>query len=243
MARRRFFVDGVHSGLAELTGDNAHHLTRVLRVEVGQQYEISDNHRVYLSEVETARKERVVFRIVEEIPGKLPPISLTLVVSLIKFERLELILEKATELGAERILPVIAARSEKGLDRAAVKRIDRWRKIVLEASQQSRRTRLPVLENPAALRHALALNAGHRYMLEEISGGQPLLAALPARLTAEAALLVGPEGGWTDPEREQATAAGWIPVSLGPQILRTETAAIAAMGVIMCKAAQDSTSV
>jgi len=240
MARRRFFVESVHSGMAELTGEQALHLTRVLRVEVGQRYEISDNQRVYLSEVDTARKERVLFRIIEEIPAVFPVVSVVLLVSLIKFERLELILEKATELGVERIVPVVASRSEKGLDRAAAKRMERWSKIVLEASQQSRRARLPELERPLMLREAFACEAGHRYLLEENANGQPLLSALPDTVSAGVALLIGPEGGWTDAEREQAAVRGWVPVSLGPQILRTETAAIAAIAVIMCKAQQIS---
>ncbi|MCW5982173.1 MAG: 16S rRNA (uracil(1498)-N(3))-methyltransferase [Bryobacteraceae bacterium] len=232
MARRRFFVENIHHGLAELTGEQAHHLTRVLRVVPGQTYEISDNRRVYLSRVEEARKERVVFRVGEELPENSPLISVSLLVSLIKFERLELIFEKATELGVERIAPVIAARSEKGLDRAAGKRMERWRRVVLEASQQSRRAKLPELAPPARFRDAIGADAPRKYRLEESAGAPALAGNLHG--TSPAALLVGPEGGWTDAEREQAEEAGWTAVSLGPQILRTETAAIAAIALIVC---------
>lgn len=234
MARRRFFVENIHSGFAELGGEQAHHLTRVLRVEAGQQYEISDNQRVYLSEVDTARKDRVVFRILTEIPLGPRPAPLILLVSLIKFERLELIFEKATELGADRIVPVMASRSEKGLDRAAVKRMDRWRKIVLEASQQSRRDRLPDLAAPVRFAKALTVDASLRLLLDENPGAPPLFSNLVNGASERPALLIGPEGGWTDRERENAIGAGWIPVSLGPQILRTETAAIAATALILC---------
>lgn len=233
MARRRFFVEEVRSQLAALTGEQAEHAARVLRVEAGQKYEISDNEHVFLAEVTSARKNQVVFQVIEEIPAALPPLRLNLFIALIKFDRLELVIEKATELGVERIVPVLARRSEKGLEKAAGKRLQRWRKIALEASQQSRRARLPDVAEPLKFRDAISSAGGHRLLLDE--GDAPaLLASLsgsPARETA--ALLIGPEGGWTDDEREQAVAAGWTPVSLGPQILRAETAAIAATAVLM----------
>ena len=111
MARRRFFVDQVRKGQAEITGDNAHHLTRVLRVEVGQKFEITDNQRAWLASVETARKDLVRFDVIEEIPAGPELPSLTLYLSLIKFERFEWAVEKATELGVTRVVPVEANRS------------------------------------------------------------------------------------------------------------------------------------
>src|SRR4051794_10543291 len=129
MARRRFFVNEVRNGRAELTGDDARHLTRVLRVEPGQSYEISDNRRAYLAEVETARKEHVVFRVSETLQAEPPQVSVSVLAALIKFEHFELLVEKATELGAAEIVPVQTARSEHGLERAALKRIERWRRI------------------------------------------------------------------------------------------------------------------
>src|ERR1700761_2697967 len=115
MARRRFFVDQVRKGQAEITGDSAHHLTRVLRIEAGQKFEITDNERAWLASVETARKDLVRFQIIEELPTgpELPTISLYL--ALIKFERFEWAVEKATELGVTRIVPIEANRSEQGL--------------------------------------------------------------------------------------------------------------------------------
>ena len=143
MARRRFFVDTIRRGHAEISGDDAHHLTRVLRVEAGQKFEISDNQNVYLAEVESARKDLVSFTVFEQIDSPPRTIETTLLASLIKFERFEWMLEKATELGVDRVIPVEAERSEKGLEQAAGKRIARWNRIVREASEQSRRARLP----------------------------------------------------------------------------------------------------
>ena len=232
--RRRFFVDEVRSGRAELSGDDARHLTRVLRVEAGQKYEISDNRNVYLAEVETARKEHVAFRTLEKLPVPAETVRLVLCAALIKFDHFEWMIEKATELGVSEIVPVETIRSERGLERAAHKRVERWRRIALEASQQSRRAFLPEVAEPEPLRDALAREATYRFALDENPATRPLNAALPAvRHTQDiVALLIGPEGGWTDDERSQFTAAGWSPVSLGPLILRAETAALAALAIV-----------
>ena len=233
MARRRFFVDEVRDGSASLAGEDARHLGQVLRAEPGQVCELSDNRSVYLAEIETVRKDAVRFRILEELPVEEPPLRIALFLALIKFERFEWAVEKATELGTDAIVPVETARSEKGLERAAVKRMERWRRIARESSQQSRRVRLPEIGAPVTLAQALSAPSGLRYFLDE-NGGAPLLAALPEQRTAgdEVRLLVGPEGGWTDPERDCACQAGWTRVWLGPAILRAETAAVAAMAVL-----------
>src|SRR5437016_1608709 len=99
MARRRFFVGEIRNGRAELTGDDARHLTKVLRVEAGQQYEISDNRRAYLAEVERATKEHVVFHVGEALDPEPDEVRVTLLAALIKFDHYELLVEKATELG------------------------------------------------------------------------------------------------------------------------------------------------
>lgn len=240
MARRRFFVDAVRNGKAELAGDAASHLIRVLRVEAGQQFEISDNDSLYLAEISAIGSGRVSFRMLETLASEETPLRISLAPALIKFERFELLLEKATELGVESIIPVNTERSEKGLFRAAQKRIDRWRKIARESSQQSRRFRLLDIRPPQQLPAFLAERpetAVLRYFLEERRQAKPLLRALPDRgkrsAADEVSLLVGPEGGWTDEERGQFTAAGWIPVSLGPHILRAETAALAAVAILV----------
>src|SRR5260370_32336888 len=155
MARRRFFVDAVHSGHAQIMGEEAHHLSRVLRVEPGQKFEISDNENVYLAEVESARKDLVSFAIVEQIAAAGPVVRTALLASLIKFEHFEWMIEKATELGIDRVIPVEAARSEKGLEAAAQKRLHRWKRIAREASEQSRRGPVPVIESPVSLADAL----------------------------------------------------------------------------------------
>lgn len=234
MARRRFFVDSLRNGLAELRGDEARHLTRVLRVEAGQKFEISDNRAAYLAEVAEARGERVVFRVTEALEEPETPLRVTLAAALVKFDRFEWMVEKATELGVERIVPFEAARTEKGLFEASRKRVERWRRIAREASQQSRRTRMPEIADSVKFEGAIQEGGGGwRFLLDE-EGSRPLLRAVPEERSAKdsAAVLLGPEGGWTDAEREAARNAAWVPVTLGPQILRAETAASAALAIL-----------
>jgi 16S rRNA (uracil1498-N3)-methyltransferase len=232
--RRRFFVDEVRSGRAELSGDEARHLTRVLRVEAGQRYEISDNRNVYLAEIETARKEHISFRTLEKLASPAPTVRLILCAALIKFDHFEWMIEKATELGVSEIVPVETIRSERGLERAAHKRVERWRRIALEASQQSRRAFLPEVSEPESLKETFARQATHKFAFDENPAARSLSAALPAVRDPQdtIALLIGPEGGWTDDERAQFAAAAWSPVSLGPLILRAETAALAALAIV-----------
>jgi len=233
LARRRFFVDAVRGGMAELAGDDARHLTRVLRVEPGQRYEISDGRTAWLAEITEARGPRVVFRVIEPVDTAELAVRITLYAALIKFDRLEWMIEKTTELGVERIQPVETARSEKGLLQASAKRAERWVRIAREAAEQSRRLRAPEILPAVRLEACLAAGGNARYRLEE-DAAPPLarLLGVAPEAGSEVHLLVGPEGGWTGEEREWATRAGWLPASLGPRVLRAETAAIAAVAVV-----------
>jgi 16S rRNA (uracil1498-N3)-methyltransferase len=232
LARRRFFVDEISGDRAELTGDDARHLARVLRAEAGQRYEISDNYRAYLAEISAIAAHRVTFRILDPIPEEAPCLEIFLFAALIKFDRFEWLIEKATELGVARIFPVIAERSEKGLDLGAAKRIERWKKIAREASQQARRVRMPEITLPETFEAAVRRTLPHRYFLDEQAGLDSLARARQTEALSIAAILTGPEGGWTDRERALAGREGWKPVSLGPRILRAETAAIAAIAIL-----------
>ena len=232
MARRRFFVDQVRKGQAEITGDGAHHLTRVLRVEVGQKFEITDNQRAWLASVETARKDLVRFHVIEELAATPELPRLTLYLALVKFERFEWAVEKATELGVTRIVPVEANRSEHGLFAGAHKRAERWKRIARESSEQSRRIRVPEVGDPTRLPEALKDTSTHRCWLDEQPGAEPLYSAFTFHPEDSAAVLIGPEGGWIDAERREFSDTGWTAASLGPSILRAETAVCAALGVL-----------
>lgn len=231
MARRLFYVDEIRADSAYLRGETAQHLRKVLRAERGQFYEVSDGLSLWLAEIADFGKDLVEFRLIEPLQALPPRVAVHLFPALIKFDHFEWILEKATELGVARITPVYSLRVEKGLDQAAQKRTERWRRILLEAGQQSRRLAPPQLDEPLKLKDALLAESPLRLWLEEQRGAAPILQSLPASFS-EAALLCGPEGGWDDREREAAREAGWTPVSLGSHILRAETAAISALAVL-----------
>lgn len=232
--RRRFFVDQFIGGRAVLGGNSAHHLARVLRAEPGQLYELSDGSHVWLARIEDVKDDRVEFCLVENLAAKEQALQTTLLLSVVKFDAFEFALEKATELGVRAIIPVAAARSEKALLAAAPKRAERWKKILLEASQQSRRLRIPEL---AALTKPDAAFLSNSIGLRVLFSERPEALSLRSILEGQESACVvtaalGPEGGWTDAEFESARKRGFCEASLGRLILRTETAAIAALASV-----------
>jgi 16S rRNA (uracil1498-N3)-methyltransferase len=232
--RRRFFVEQFDGGHAVIEGDSAHHLGRVLRAEQGQVYELSDGKRVWLARVEEVQRDRIGFSLVEEVLVEQPSLQTTLLLSIVKFDAFELALEKATELGVCAIVPLAAARSEKALLTAAPKRAERWKKILLEAAQQSRRLRIPVLVPFAKPDAAFsACSESQKILLSERPDAPSLRNILDGSgaksPTVVAALAIGPEGGWTAAEFECARHHGFREASLGHLILRTETAVITAL--------------
>lgn len=231
--RRRFFVEAFDADRAVLTGEAAHHLGRVLRAEPGQLYELSDGTAVRLGKVEFSGRDRVEFSLLEPISVRISSLNKTLLLAVVKFDAFEWAIEKATELGVDRIVPLAAARSEPGLLVAAGKRAERWKKIAFEASQQSRRVRLPVIENvmqPPAAFHAEG--ASLKIMLSERGDAHLLREVLEGQTADHVALAIGPEGGWTDQEFLAAGEAGYREASLGDLILRTETAVTACLGAV-----------
>lgn len=216
--------------------DTAHHIGHVLRAQKDQLYELSDGATAWLGRIETVSRNRVEFTLVEQLPAAAPAAEITLLLSIVKFDAFEWALEKATELGVSKIVPLAAARSEKGLVTATAKRAERWRKILLESSQQSRRLRVPELAAPAKPMDVFAAHhEGFRVMLSERPDAphiRALLVSAAASKPSAAAVAIGPEGGWTDEEIASARAGGFREASLGPLILRTETAVISALSVL-----------
>jgi 16S rRNA (uracil1498-N3)-methyltransferase len=159
----------------------------------------------------------------------------------VKFDAFEWALEKATELGVARVVPVAAGRSEKGLLAAAVKRAERWKKILLESSQQSRRVQVPQLEPRVTAEEAFALHdeKALRILLSEAQDAKPLRSLLAGAQASSVTLAIGPEGGWTDAEFAAARAAQFQEASLGKLILRTETAVAAALASLNFALASD----
>ena len=239
MTRRRWIADTFTENTASLTGAQALHLARVLRAAPGQIYDVVANGFLHRAEVVRVSEAEVVFALHEELEAD-AALPVHLLMAVFKFDHLEWGIEKTTELGAARITPVLARRTEKHLAQAALKRAERWRRIVLEASKQSRRTDVPLIDDPQTLGSALALvSASRKFLLAETEQENTLAAALKHDVGEGAsenrlALAIGPEGGWTAEEMQLFREDGWQPVTLGPRILRAETAAIA--GLAICSA-------
>lgn len=226
-----------------MEGEAAHHLGRVLRAEAGQLYELSDGTSAWVARIESVARDRIEFALVERLPATQNAVKVTLLLAIVKFEAFEWALEKATELGVSAIVPLAAARSEKALVFAAGKRSERWRKILLEASQQSRRLSVPQLATVAKPVEAFSAHKDDFcLMLSERAEAPPMRAVLKqanvgagasaSALQRAATLAIGPEGGWTDEELASARGSGFREASLGQLILRTETAVVSALSVL-----------
>jgi len=233
MTRRRWIADRVEGDRAYPLGPNAAHLFRVLRVKVGQSFDVVADGVPRWGEVIAASHEQVEFQLGAVVASEaLPQIAVYL--SIFKFDRMEWALEKLTELGVMRIVPMMAQRTEQHLAKAAPKRVERWRKLAREASQQSRRIAPPEIADPLTLKKALAEEHGHRTVLSETEERNSLK-SLIASGTPPLALAFGPEGGWSENELLLFNDHAWQAASLGRTILRAETAAIAAVAVTMAE--------
>jgi 16S rRNA (uracil1498-N3)-methyltransferase len=243
MTRRRWIADIWTTTTASLTGDQAAHLARVLRAEPGQIFDVVAGGFLHRAEIITANETRVDFILHEQLESD-AALPLHLLLAIFKFDHMEWAIEKATELGIARITPILARRTEKHLAQAALKRAERWRRIALEASKQSRRTTIPEIAAPAPLKQALEQEKSTtRILLSETEQSTTLTTALesslrptgyePVALTPQIthAIAIGPEGGWTTEEMTLFTQHQWQAVTLGPRILRAETAAIAAIAI------------
>lgn len=221
-----------------MRGETAEHLGRVLRAEPGQLYELSDGERVWLGRVESVGllkrgENRVEFSLLEPIAVQEPALRLQLLIALVKFERFEWCLEKATELGVNEITPLIAVRTDKALVSAAGKRHARWARILVESAQQSRRLRPPKLAQAATVAGAYAAcNAECKLLLSERSAAPAIHEVLLDARASSAAVSIGPEGGWTEGELGLARAGGFKEASLGQLVLRTETAVLASLAIL-----------
>jgi 16S rRNA (uracil1498-N3)-methyltransferase len=233
MTRRRWIADRVEGDRAFLLGPNANHLFRVLRVKIGQEFDVAADGVLRSAKVVFASHDQVEFELGAEVESAALP-QVTVYLSIFKFDRLEWALEKLTELGVSHVVPMIAQRTEEHLAKAAAKRVERWRKIAREASQQARRIAPPGIAEPLALKNAIAQEQGSRIVLSEAEETVSLKAAL-REYKPPLALAFGPEGGWSETELELFNVSGWRPASMGHTILRAETASIAAVAVAMAE--------
>jgi 16S rRNA (uracil1498-N3)-methyltransferase len=232
MTRRRWIADEVSGDRAALVGEHAGHLVRVLRARVGEDFDIATGVVVRRGRITSVADDRVEFELSEEVSAA-GLSEITLILAIFKFDRMEWAIEKCTELGVSRIVPVIAQRTDSHLAAASAKRVERWQRIARQASEQSRRAAPPEIAAPIKVAGAMNLQAALRIVLAE-SEDRTLLRDVvkPQAANDGIALAVGPEGGWTEDELQSFQQAGWISASLGNTILRAETAAMAAMAIV-----------
>ena len=231
MTRRRWIADEFTITTAALTGTHADHLTRVLRARTGQEFDIATGDSIRRGRITSITNDRVEFELGEELPAA-SIAHITLLIAIFKFDRLEWAIEKCTELGVAKIIPVIARRTDAHLAAASAKRLDRWRRLALQASEQSRRAAPPEIMEPVKFSKAILQSATPRIVLNEEEQKTSLREILDVHPSAaEIILAIGPEGGWTEDELDQFQKSGWLSATLGPTILRAETAAIAATAI------------
>ncbi|MFN2454670.1 MAG: 16S rRNA (uracil(1498)-N(3))-methyltransferase [Pyrinomonadaceae bacterium] len=242
MTRRRFFAPpgAFAEDAVTLAPEEARHLRDVLRLEAGDEAFVFDGegreYRCTIREIGRGRDATAVLEVRESVAAASneSPLQLTLGLALLKGEKFDLVVQKATELGVMRIMPVVTTRSDVRLRDAAdaQRRRARWQRVALEAAKQSGRARVPQIDEPITFEKLMeSLSASDetpRVMFAERAGGKLSDAVAEWRSGKSVGLvaLVGAEGGWTDEEIARASQAGWRVVTLGGRILRAETAAI-----------------
>jgi len=234
LADRFYCPDAPVDGRATLAGDEARHLIRVRRVAVGERVEVFDGRgSALIVEVAALGRDRVELAVLGPAPSRSSPaLALTLASAVPKGDRFDWLVEKATELGVARLIPLVTGRST--VDPRSAK-LDRLRRVIVEASKQSRRDRLMDLDPPTPWPTVLAgFGAGCRLVAHP--GGRPIAGPGPIPAGGPAILAIGPEGGFTEDEVDRARAMGWSAVGLGPTVLRVETAALAGCSTLLALA-------
>lgn len=235
MTRRRFFAPPSAFNFSKqtvtLTADEARHLREVLRLKPGDQVSVFDGAgKEFRAHVAQARRELAELELVEEIEPARPesPLQITLAVALLKGEKFDLVVQKSTELGVTKIVPLITRFADIKLrdNTDASKRVARWQRIALEAAKQSGRAVVPQIERVSPF--ASVLSPSNPCLMFSEREGRGLTRIDTNIVTA----IIGSEGGWSDEELEEARAAGAQIITLGGRILRAETAAITAASLL-----------
>jgi 16S rRNA (uracil1498-N3)-methyltransferase len=224
MRNRFYYPAAMRSGdSVELGGEEFHHAVRVHRSRAGEEVELFDGRgKGFVGRIDTIGKTSARIEILDPAPSRELTLELTLCLALIQPDKFELVLQKGTELGVHRFVPLITDRAEVRPERLNPKR-ERWEKLVLEAAKQSGRASLPALDGPQTFASAV-----HRDSLRIVFDAEAEPTPLPPTVES-LSLFIGPEGGWSDEELALASEAGCAFRRLGPRRLRAETAAIAAV--------------
>lgn len=221
-----------------LPEEAANHLVRVMRLREGDGCVLfnGDGHDYSATLAGISKREALVHIDSAQAVDNESPLAITLLQGIARGEKMDLILQKATELGVTAIIPVNAERTEVKLDAVrAEKRIAHWRNVVGSACGQSGRARIPAISPPQSLAAATASLPDQTLRLTLDPLGEHRLASLPAAPVNGVVIAIGPEGGWSPRDRQQLAEAGFQGLQLGPRILRTETAGLAAVAALQAR--------
>lgn len=239
-----FFVEPPQIGnkTVTITGEDVKHISRVLRFNKGEKVKVSDSRGIeYICEIIQLNIEDVLLKIIsKQASNTEPPIEVILYQGLPKAQKMDLIVQKTTELGISKIVPVTMNRTVVKLDnKTSNKKVDRWQKIAYEASKQSMRGKIPTIDNITSFKEFLSLLKGNdlnilAYEGERFSILKDLTNQLKANNINKVGIIVGPEGGFETEEVEDILAINCTySTRLGPRILRTETAGFTLLSIIM----------
>lgn len=240
MTSNQFFIERIdpRAGTVYLEGDEHHHLARVVRIKTGDTVWVFDAGGArYLAEVTDVGRVRTRLRLIRRAENESAGPGIVLAQALIKPKNMDLIVQKAVELGVAAVVPLISSRSVAGREKGETAKTERWRKIALEAAKQSGRSTIPRIESARGLRAFVREETTSRKLFLSERGGAGLGGVLTGAVEACAVprsviVSTGPEGGWAPEEEDDFREHGFEPVSLGRTILRAETAAIAAVAMI-----------
>lgn len=230
----RFFIDGVAEGRAYIAGADALHIAKALRMRPGEPLTLCDGKGADFDGVlETVTDRQVTVRITASRPSQAEPtLAVTLYQGLPKGDKMDWIIQKAVELGVTAVVPVATRRSVARLEGKADKKQERWQRIAAEAAGQCGRGILPAVERPLSWKDALSRLSGEPVLVFYEGGGQPLR-ELVTPASRKLSVLVGPEGGFDPEEIDAIRRLGGAAATLGPRILRCETAPLAALTLLM----------
>lgn len=231
--QRYFTKDKINNKLI-LSSDDSYHIKTVMRMTLNDEIEVVYNNKTYIGKI-IKLDDNVEAKIKEEkMEDSELSFSVTIVQSIVKEQKMDYILQKTTELGVNSIIPFEASRSVVKLDKKQDKKIERWQKIIKEASEQSKRTVIPEIKNSINLSELVNLIDFDIKFLCTVNEKSQNIKKVLSNINRDDKMLfvIGPEGGFTKEEEDKMMASGFIPISLGKSVLRTETASTFIMSVL-----------
>ncbi len=229
---QRYFVN-TKEDIFDLSSDDSYHITKVMRNKIGDKIEVVIDKELYICEIITLDKQVSVKKLEKIEQDSELPCYVTIAQSLVKEQKMDLILQKSCELGVSEIIPINTTRSVVKLDKKETKKIERWNKILKEASEQSKRIVIPKVNEILDIKDLANLDYDIKILCTVNELSTSIKKVLSKDLNgAKIILVIGPEGGFTDKEEEILINSGYISTSFGNRVLRTETASLYALSII-----------